>query len=72
MNLQLTYDLPEGMEHGQAVEVFGAAGMTNLLIGVGIAGKVAVQMTDASAKAIAELQIVASSAGLKLIHAREC
>lgn len=71
MNLQLSYDLPRGMEHDQAVNMFGVAGMTNLLLGVGIRGKLAVQMTDATGKDIAEVQIAASSAGLKLTQARE-
>jgi hypothetical protein len=72
MNLQLTYDLPKGMEHDQAVAVFGVAGVTNLLLGVGIRGRLAVQMTDASAKDVAEVQIAASSAGLKLAQVIEC
>lgn len=72
MNIQLLYDLPNGMEHDQAVKVFSVAGMTNLLLGVGIRGKLAVQLTDASAKDVADVQIAASSAGMKLTEAREC
>ncbi len=72
MNIQLIYDLPNGMEHDEAVDIFGVAGLTDLLLGVGIRGKLAVQVTDASAKDIADVQIAASSAGMKLVQAREC
>jgi hypothetical protein len=32
MNPQLIYDLPNGMEHDQAVELFGVGGMTDLFL----------------------------------------
>jgi hypothetical protein len=59
------------MTHDDAVSVFGQHGFTDILLGVGIAGKLAVQMTDASPEEIAEVQIVATSAGMKLVAAVE-
>lgn len=38
-DIQLTYDLPNSMTHDEAVHVFWRHGLTNLLLGVGIQGK---------------------------------
>jgi hypothetical protein len=70
-NIQLTYNLPQDMSHDEAANVFGQHGFTDLLLGVGIAGKLAVQLTDATPADIAELQIVATAAGMKLTAAVE-
>jgi hypothetical protein len=69
-DIQLTYNLPPGMSQDEAVNVF-ALGLTNHLLGVGRQGKLAVQLTDATPKDIADVQIVATSVGMTLVAAVE-
>jgi DNA-directed RNA polymerase subunit F len=68
-DIQLTYDLPKAMSHDEAVNVFERHGLTNALLGVGVRGKLAVQLTDAAPKDIADVQIVAVAAGMTLVAA---
>jgi hypothetical protein len=68
-DIQLTYELPAGMTHDAAVNVLGRKGLTNLLLGVGVRGKLAVQLSGATPADIAEVQIIATAAGMKLVAA---
>jgi hypothetical protein len=68
-DIQLTYELPAGMTHDAAVNALGSNGLTNLLLGVGVQGKLAVQMSDATPAEIAEVQIIATADGMKLFAA---